>query len=159
MKKNIIKKVKFKNESENELNKFVVDYLSTDVDDMEYDFAIKKEKRNFFIYFWEKLKKNQLIIDIILVKDTIKPRSIKILLLLINIDLYFLINGLFINEDYISEVYHSNEKESFFNFFGRTNYNFFYITMIGIIIHYIIEFFFPDENKLKSLFKREKDNK
>ena len=32
----------------------------------------------------------------------------------IDIDLYLLVNGLFFNEEYISEVFHSKEEENFF---------------------------------------------
>ena len=89
---------------------------------MEYDFAIKEENRNCFIYFWERLKDSHLIFDILLGKETIKPRIIQISLLIIDIDLYFLLNGLFINEDYLSIVYNSTEKETFFSFIGRGRY-------------------------------------
>ena len=128
-------KVKFKNEKINEkvgkkiknsenfkINDFISNYLSTEINDMEYDFAIKKENRNCFIYFWERLKESHLVFDILLGKETIKPRIIKISLLLVDIDLYFLINGIFINEDYLSIVYHSTEKETFFSFIGRGKY-------------------------------------
>ena len=151
------KKIK---KSENyKINDFISNYLSTEINDMEYDFAIKEENRNCFVYFWERLKEGHLIFDILLGKETIKPRIIKISLLLVDIDLYFLINGLFINEDYLSTVYHSTEKETFFSFIGRGRYNFFYATMVGFIINILISFFFLEEKKIKNLFKREKDNK
>ena len=150
---------KIKTSENYKINDFISNYLSTEINDMEYDFAIKEEKRNCFIYFWERLKDSNMIFDILFGKETIKPRIIKISLLLINIDLYFLINGLFINEDYLSIVYHSTEKETFFSFFGRGKYNFFYTTMIGFIINSFISFFFLEEKKIKNLFKREKDNK
>ncbi len=35
---------------------------------------------------------------------------------------------------------------------------FVYITLVGIIIDYIIDFCFVDENKIKGIFRREKDN-
>ena len=150
---------KIKNSENYKINDFISNYLSTEINDMEYDFAIKEENRNCFVYFWERLKEKHLVFDILLGKETIKPRIIKISLLLVDIDLYFLINGLFINEDYLSTVYHSTEKETFFSFIGRGKYNFFYATMVGFIINFFISCFFIEEKKIKSLFKREKDNK
>jgi hypothetical protein len=150
---------KIKNSENYKINDFISNYLSTEINDMEYDFAIKEENRNCFVYFWERLKEKHLVFDILLGKETIKPRIIKISLLLVDIDLYFLINGLFINEDYLSTVYHSTEKETFFSFIWRGKYNFFYATMVGMIINFLISFFFLEEKKIKNLFKREKDNK
>ena len=122
--------IKIKNSENYKINDFISNYLSTEINDMEYDFAIKEENRNCFVYFWERLKESHLIFDILLGKETIKPRIIKISLLLVDIDLYFLINGLFINEDYLSTVYHSTEKETFFSFIWRGKYNFFYAAMV-----------------------------
>ena len=43
-------------------------------------------------------------------KDNLRPFSIKILLLLLDIDLYFSINGLFFSEEYIIKLYYLEEK-------------------------------------------------
>ena len=153
---------KFNNSSKNvelkdKLNNYMKEYLSTDVNDIDYDDAISLEKRTFFQYLWEKIKSAQFILDIILVKELLKPRPIKILLFLIKIDLFFFTNALFINEDYISEIYHSTEQ-SFFSFIKRINNNLFYISTVGAVSSYLINCFFFDENKIKHIFIREKDN-
>ena len=80
---------------------------------MDYEDAIKKDKRKFFEYFMDKLKTNQILLNTFYSNEPLRPRSIKILLLILNIDLYFVINGLFFNEEYISDAYHSDEQESF----------------------------------------------
>ena len=82
----------------------------------------------------------------------------KVILFILNIVLYFFINGLFFNEDYISEVFHSNKKEKFFTFETRSIERFLYTTLAGVIINYMIEFFFIDEKIIKKILKREKDN-
>ena len=146
------------NKKKNKLYKYMEDYLATDPDDLEYDYAIKLDKRSFFQYFWEKLKINLFFLEILLVDEKLKPWPIKLTIYLINIDLYFLINGLFMNEDYISEVYHSNEDESIFNFVKRANYNLFYTSMVGIISGYLITCFILEEKKIKNIFKREKQD-
>ena len=142
----------------NKITRYMKEYLSTSGDDMDYDDAIKRDKRRFFNFFWERVKVNTWVVNIIFSEEKLKPRSIKFLLFLLNIDLYFVINGLYFNEGYISEVYHNNEEEKFFDFVSRTNYNFFYASMTGALIEYLIKCFFVEEKKFKGLFRREKDN-
>ena len=49
--------------------------------------------------------------------------------------------------------------ENFFTFIPRSVNRFFYTTVVGVIIGYVIDFFFIEEKKIKSIFKREKDSK
>ena len=113
-------------DKDNKINLFMKKYLSTSEDDMDYDNALEKDKRQFFNFLWERMKVNSWFINIIFSDEQLRPRTIRILIFILNIDLYFLVNGLYFNEDYISEVYHSAEKEHFFDFISRTNYNLFY---------------------------------
>ena len=145
-------------DKDNKINLFMKKYLSTSEDDMDYDNALEKDKRQFFNFLWERMKVNSWFINIIFSDEQLRPRTIRILIVILNIDLYFLVNGLYFNEDYISEVYHSAEKEHFFDFIYRTNYNLFYASMVGAIIEYMISCFFVEEQKLKNLFRREKNN-
>ena len=80
----------------------------------------------------------------------------KIILIIIDISLYFFFNGLFFNEDYITQIFHIKEKEKFFSFVSRSIHRFLYTTLVSVIINYIIDFFFIDEEKnIKRIFKRE----
>ena len=77
-----------------------------------------------------------------------------------NLILYFVINGLFISEDYISELYYINEEdENFFSFLPRSVERLIYTTLVSIIIGYITSFFFLEENKIKGIFKRDMENR
>jgi hypothetical protein len=140
------------------INNYIEKYLSIDADEMDFDDAFKLDKRKYCEFLWERIKHSILLIGIFLVKEPLKPITIKIILFLMNVNLYFFINGLFINEKYISEVYHE-KTYSFFSFVKRANYNFFYTTMTGFIIGVIINCIFIEEKKLKALFKREKENR
>ena len=71
-------------------------------------------------------------------------------------NLYFFINGLFYDEEYISKIYHL-EKDTFFTMAERFFDNLLYAAFAGIIINYIIEFFFIEEIKIKKILKMEKD--
>ena len=142
------------------IKKFVEEYMETSPDDMEYDDAIKKDGRTFCEYFRENLREKQIIANTFIVEDPIKPRSIKIILFTLNLVLYFVINGLFISEDYISELYNINEEEeNFFSFLPRSITRLIYTTIVSLIIDYITGFFFLEEKKVQGIFKRDKDNR
>ena len=133
--------------TKNEIDINMEEYLRTEIDEMDYDDAIKRDKRTFCQYFYDKLKINQLILSTFLTKEPLRPKPLKILLFILNIDLYFFINGLFFNEDYISEMFKVSDDEGVFPFIERFMSRFFYITLVGVIIGYIIECFFIDEKK------------
>ena len=141
--------------------KFNIDmeeYLKQDYDDMDFEDALKYDKRTFHEFFFDRFNENQIIMNTFFYKENIKPMSIKILLLLLNIDLYFVVNGLFFSEEYISQLYHSTEEEKFFTFVPRSFSRFFYTTMVGVVVGVIIDCMFVEEKKIKKIFLREKDN-
>ena len=134
------------------------EYLSTEYDDMEYDDAIKKDKRKFCTMYFNRLKVSHIILSTFYENDPLIPRAIKILLLILDIELYLVINGLFFNEDYISNMFFIGDEDNIFTFIERMMNRFFYTSLVGIIVNYIVEFFFIDEKKIKRIFKREKNN-
>ena len=140
-----------------DLNIDIKEYLSTDIDDMDYDDAIKKDNRKFCTFFCEKFKSNQIILNTFCYYEPLKPITIKILLFILQIDLYLFVNGLFFNEEYVSQIFHL-KQDTFYDTFQRFIGNCFYAALVGVIVSYIIEFFFIDENKIKRLLKREKEN-
>ena len=123
------------------------EYLSTDPDDMDYDDAIKLDKRAFCQFFVDKLKVNQMLLNTFYTKDPLRPRPLTIILFILVIELYFFINGLFFNEDYISQMFTVSNDEGIMPFIERFMERFLYITLVGVIINYIIECFFVDEKK------------
>ena len=147
------------NTKEDNYQQFFDEYLSTSLDDMEFDDAIVKDKRTFCEYLTENLKEKQMIAFTFIAKDPLKIRIIKIMLFLLTFVLYFVVIGLFYSEEYIDELYNIDSKEEgFFDFIPRSIDKFIYTTFVSIIISYIIECFFIEEKKIKGIFKREKDN-
>ena len=142
----------------NELDIDMKEYLSTEPDDMDYADAIKRDNRKFCTYFWDKSKSNSIILSTFLVYEPLRPRPLKLLLFILDIDLYLFVNGLFFSEDYISDVFTTSDDEGFLSFVERFMNRFLYITFVGVILNYIIECFFVEEKKLKRIFKREKGN-
>ena len=133
------------------------EYLETEYDDMDYDEAIRKDQRKFCTCFTDKLKNEQIIINTFFSIEPIKPKAIKIILLILQIKLYFFVNGLFYDEEYISKIYHL-EKDTFLTIADRFLDNLIYAALVGIIVNYIIEFLFIEEQKIKKILKMEKDN-
>ena len=134
------------------------DYLKTDLDDLEYDDAIKEDKRNFCEFLCQRLYEKQIILNTFFFNDNIRPMSIKIILQLLTIDLYFVINGLFFSEEYLSELFNSTEEETFFSYIPRSIDRFLKMTIVGFIIEVIIDCIFIEEKKVKRIFLREKDD-
>ena len=87
---------------------FFEEYLSTSPDDMEYDDAIIFDKRKFWEHFLECLKDKQIIAQTFIADEDLKPRSMKIIVLILNFILYYVVNGLFFSESVISELYELN---------------------------------------------------
>ena len=133
------------------------EYLETEYEQMDYYDAIRKDKRKFHIILYENLINNQMILNTFFMSEPLKPRPIKIILLVLQIDLYLFVNALFFNEEYISKKYHV-KKETFSTLSERFIDNLLYATLVGVIIRYIIEFFFIEEQKLKNILKRERKN-
>ena len=56
-------------------------------------------------------------------------------------------------------LYHLDSEESFFSFVPRSISRFIKTTIVGEVIEIIAKFFLIEEAKIKSIFKREKNNK
>ena len=155
-----------KEETQNYLNSnrnkgnFFDDYLATSPDEMEYDDAVVLDKRKFYEHFLECLKEKQIIAHTFFADDILKPRTMKIIVLILNVILYFVVNGLFFSESVISELYETDEnEENFFSYFPRSITRIIYCTLVSIVIGIITDFFFIQENKLKGILLREKEDK
>ena len=137
---------------------FFKEYLATSPDDMEFDDAIVYDKRTFCEHISESLKEEQIIAHTFIADDPLKPRTIKIIVFILNIILYFVVNGLLFSEAVISELFEVNEEdENFFSYFPRSIERIIYSTLVSIVIGIITDLFFLSEEKLKKLLKKEKN--
>ena len=142
------------------IKKFFKEYLETSPDEMEFDDAIKRDKRKFCEYFCDIIKERQSLAYTFIASDPINTRMIKLILFSLNIVLYFVVNGLFFSESFISELYNINEEdETFFSFIPRTIDKIMYTAMVSLFIGYLTGFFFLEEQKVKGIFKRDKNNR
>ena len=142
--------------SKNEFNINIEEYLETELEDLVFEEVIERDKRTFCSYLVEKLKYDLLITGIFLINEPLRPKTIKISLFILNIDLYLIINALLINEEFISDVFNSDE-DNFFSFLPRCWDRIFYTTIVKVIVNYIIDFFFIEEKKIKIILKSKKN--
>ena len=146
------------NKSKKKENKLINldEYLKTSLDDLDYDEAIIREKRNICKIFIEKLVVKQMIIDIFYNNNYIIPKTIKAIFFIVRIDLYLFVNALFYNEEYITELYVSTKKEEFFSFVPRSLNRIIYTSIVSSVLNFIISLLFPSENKIKKILLRKK---
>ena len=135
----------------------IKEYLSISFDENDFDDVIDMDKRTFWQYFCEKFQENQIFINSFFIIEPLRPRSLKLLVLILTIQLYFTINALFYTEEYLSEIFYINKKDSFFAFVPRRFNHFIYTSVVSKIITYLIEFFFIEERKIKKIFIRNKE--
>ena len=133
------------------------EFFETNFDEQDYDEVTEEDKRTFCQYYIEKLKENQKIINCFFIYEVLRPKSLKIAVFVLTIDLYFLINGIFYSDSYISEVFNSNEEETLLSFIPRSIDRFTYSIMVTAIIGYITQLFFIDDIKVKKILSRKRE--
>ena len=148
-------KLKIANEKENKIN--IKEYLSVSFDENDFDDVLDKDKRTFCTYFCEKFQFNQIFINAFFIKEPLRPRTLKVLVLIMTIELYFVINAFFYNEDYLSDLFNSTEEEKFFSFIPRRFNHFIYTSTFIGIISYFVGYVFVEEDKIKKIFRRNKE--
>ncbi len=137
---------------------FFDEYLSTELNEMLFSDALMNDKRLFFDFFCDKLKKKQLFLELLLIDDPLKPRTLKLLLLILDIEVCFVVNAMFINEDYISKLFRSEKEENFFSFLPRSINRCIYSIIASILMSLIINCLFIPEGRLKAIFRYERNN-
>ena len=137
---------------------FYDQYLKTQIDEMRFYDAMKNDKRLFFDYFCDEFKKKEVFLELILIKEPLKPRTLKILMLILDIEVCFVVNAMFINEDYISKLFHSDKEENFISFLPRAIDRSIFTIIACFIISYFVECLFIEERRIKNILKYKKNN-
>ena len=137
---------------------FFNDYLSKSIDEMDFDAALKYDKRGFMESFYDLIMDKVMTINTFCSNEPLKPLFLKIVVYILYINLFFIVNGFFFSESYISQVYHLEKEDKFFTFVPRSISRFFYTIVVGEIVNFLIGCFFTEEKKIKRIFIREKEN-
>ena len=134
------------------------EYLKTSMDDLDYDEALEKENRGFCKMIAGRLIIKQVFINLFYNSNWIIPRSIKFIFFIVRIDLYFVVNAVFYNEEYISYLYYSEEEVTFLSFVPKSLNRIIYTSVVSSVLDFIISLLFPTENKIKRILIRKKNN-
>ena len=130
----------------------IQEFLDPDFDENDFDDVIAKDRRTFLQFFTEKAFKNQIFIKTFLIKHIFKPLFLKIMLLVLYIELYFIISALFYSEGYLSERFYSDEKEHFLSFVSKRIDEIIFTLIICGIIQYFCSYFFDNDDYLRRIF-------
>ena len=151
------KKIRF---TENENEKKIKNIKETEVGELndyeinglDYQKALKLDKRTYFQYYLSLLKKKQLIIFTFLPSNDYNLLSLKISLFIVSFSLYLTINGFFFNDKTMHKIY---KDSGAFNIIYQIP-QILYSTIVSSIINIILKNLSLSENNIL-IIKKEKD--
>ena len=114
---------------------------------LEYNTAIKFDKRTYFQYYFSLLKKKQLILFAFYPNNDYNLIALKISLFLLSFSLYFTINGFFFSDDTMHKIY---EDESSFNILNQISI-IIYSSLISSVLNMILKQLSLSENNILSI--------
>ena len=88
--------------------KLITKLNDQEINNLEYNKALKYDKRTYFQYYWSLIKKKQLILFTFIPNNDYNLSYIKIALFIVSFSLYFTINGFFFSDDTMHKVYEDN---------------------------------------------------
>ena len=116
---------------------------------MKYEEAIKYDKRNYFQYYWSLLKKKQVILFTFISKNDYNIFTLKIILFILSISLYFTVNALFFDDDTMHNIYETSTNKSILTQIPKIIYS----TLISSVINKIIKILCLPEREILKLRK------
>ena len=125
-------------EKENKSNKYqekFKNFNDHEMNNLEYEQAIKYDKRTYLQYYWSLLKKKQLVLFTFLPNNDYNLLTIKIALFIISFGLFFTINGFFFSDSTMHKVY---EDKGSFNLINQIP-QILYSSVISAIINTILK--------------------
>ena len=124
----------------------ILKFNDDELNDLNYNKAIKFDKRNFFKYYFSLLKTKHLIFKIFNERDY-NSKSIKIILLFFNFLSCYAINALFFSDETMHQIY---EDEGNFNIIYQLP-QIIYSTIISFILDLSIDFLALSQDNIISI--------
>ena len=169
--KDIIKNKNHKNEEDDEINekslyfekclktmslKEMKNYFhEEELNKMEYDYAVKIDKRHFTKYYFSLLRQKQLVLFTFFNSNDYNIYLVKISLFICSFSIYFMINAGFFNDNNMHKIYEDNGKYDFIYQIPQIVYS----TIISSTINIIMKNLSLSQNgviKMKQLIKIKK---
>ena len=127
-------------------------FIDTELNALEYKYAINIDFRSFFQYYWALLKQTHIIIFTFITRNDYNLFLLKVDLLLMSLSLNFVLNTLFFTDDSMHKIYQDYGTFDFIYNIPQTIYS----ILISSFITFLFELLaLSDDNLLK--FK-EKEN-
>ena len=148
----------FKNNNNIDLKKYRLlnDY---EINNLQYEIAIKIDKRKYIQYYWSLLKYNQIILFTFCLKNDYNLLTVKIILFLISFCLYFTINGFFFDDKTMRGFYKNKGSYNFLSNLPQILYSTIITAFINIILkrlslsqYYILDI--KDEAEYQRAFQK-----
>ena len=115
------------------------------------------DHRGFCQLFWSEIKERQLIVNTFLVKQRLKPFSIKLIVFLFSITCYFVINGFLYDTKYVSKKLKRINK-SFYFFFVDSIKRIIYSSLVVALVNILVGLLFRSDKTLRKAQNKYKDN-
>ena len=136
-------------------NNNVIEFNDYELNTMNYDDALKHDKRNFILYYWSLLRTKHILLFAIIPSNDYNSTLIKICLFLFSFALYYTINGLFFTDSTIHEIYEEKGKYNFIYQLPKIIYSSVISSFFSIVIRFFSLF---EKNVLKFKNKNNKDD-
>ena len=135
--------------------KEIMEYNDREMNNLEYDEALKDDNRTYWQYYLSLLKTKHIIIFTFYYKKDYNSRIIKIDLFFINITIYFVVNALFFNDETMHKIY---EDQGNYNFIYQLP-QIIYSSIISAILHILLKLLALSEGDILNFKKiKEKEN-
>jgi hypothetical protein len=135
------------NEQKINENKLVLKLNDQEINCLEYNQAIKIDKRTYFQYYFALLKRKQLILFAFFPNNDYNIIELKISLLLLSFSLYFTINGFFFSDETMHKIY---KDKSSYNIIYQIPIML-YSTIISSVLNIILKQLSLSENNILSI--------
>ena len=110
-------------------------FTEDELNNFEYDYALKIDFRNYFQFYYSLLKQTHLIIFTFFVRNDYNIFLLKLSSFLISFALFFFMNALFFNDDSMHKIYEDEGKYDLLYQIPKT----FYSTIVSQIISSLLE--------------------
>ena len=113
-----------KNKSQNCFSKIKLSQKDEDLLEINFTFAVMKDKRSFLRIYWSYLVESQIILGTFFTQNYLDLFIIKLSFLICTFQISFFLNALFYTDEYISNAYHNDGILDFFSSLPKSIYSF-----------------------------------
>ena len=130
-------------------------YTIEELNEMDFEEAITKDKRTFYRVFISYLLEEHIIFNTFCTDVYLELRPIKLSFLLFGYEISFFLNALFYTDEYISDTYHNDGVLDFFSSLPKSIYSF----IVTLVISNLLKMLSSSKKQLLKIIKERDDKK